>query len=118
MKVESGRRSVAAVLSGMGAWLIPAGVCSVGWLAYAGAANSVGLGFTLGAEFLAAIFVLLLTLSLCTLGYPRREAPRLRAPAARRRGWSGSARWKVLVSSEALSYVALAAIVAVGLLNS
>ncbi len=73
MKVESGRRSVAAVLSGTGAWLIPAGVCSVGWLAYGGAANSAGLGFTLGAEFLAAIFVLLLTLSLFTLGYREKK---------------------------------------------
>jgi len=118
MKVESGRRSVAAVLSGTGAWFIPAGVCPACWPAYAGAASSLGLGFTLDVGFLVPVAASLLALSLFALGYR----------AEKRRGYGplvlgivgalGVLAGKLVLSSEVLSYVALAGIVAAGLWNS
>ena len=118
MKVGSGGRSVAAVFSGMGAWLIPAGVCPVCWPAYAGAASSLGLGFTLGAGFLVPAAALLLALSLLALAY-RAEKRRGYGPLVLGViGGLGVLAGKLWLSSEALSYVALAVIVAAGLWNS
>ena len=118
MTAEARGRSVTAVLSGIGAWLVPAGVCPVCWSAYAGAASSLGLGFTLSTEFLIPLAVVLLAFSLLALGYRARD----------RRGYGpfvfgvvgalGVLGGKFLFSSEALSYVALAAIVAAGVWNS
>ena len=118
MKAEAGGRSVAAVLSGTGAWLVPAGVCPACWPAYAGAVSSLGLGFTFSSSFLIPLAVVLLLLSLVALGYRARN----------RRGYGpfvlgvvgavSVLAGKLLLSSEALSYVGLAAIVAAGVWNS
>ncbi len=118
MKAQSGRRSVAAVLSGTGAWLVPAGVCPACWPAYAGAASSLGLGFTLGAGFLVPVAALLLSLSLFALGYGA-ETRRGYAPLSLGIvGALGVLAGKLVLSSDALSYVALAAIFAAGVWNS
>ncbi len=118
MKVESGKRSVAAVLSGTGAWVIPTGACPVCWPAYAGAASSLGLGFTLSAGFLIPFAALLLLLSLLALGY-RAEERRGYGPL----GFGALGALAVLagkfwLSSAAISYVGLAAILAAGVWNS
>ena len=118
MKAEAGGRSVAAVASGMGAWLLPAGVCPACWPAYAGAASSLGLGFTLSAEFLIPLAVLFLGFSLLALGY-RAQKRRGYGPLVLGVGGAlGVLVGKLLLSSESLSYVALTAIVAAGLWNS
>lgn len=118
MSAETGRRSIAAFASGFGAWLVPAGICPVCWPAYAGAATSLGFGFTLDAGFLVPVAALLLVLSLFALGYR----------AERRRGFgplvlgvvgaAGVLAGKLWLSSEVLSYLALAAIVGAGVWNS
>ena len=117
MKAAARGRGVSAVLSSAGAWLIPAGVCPACWPAYAGAVSSLGLGFTLSTEFLIPLAAVLLALSLLALGYR----------AQHRRGYGpfvlgvagalGVLAGKFWLSSEALSYVALAAIVAAGIWN-
>ena len=106
------------MLPGIGAWFVPAGVCPACWPAYAGAASSLGLGFTLSAEFLVPLAALLLAASLFALGY---RAERRRGYGPLVLGLVGALvvlAGKLLFSSEALSYVALAAIVAAGLWNS
>ncbi len=118
MKGETGRRGVSTMLPGIGAWFLPAGVCPACWPAYAGAASSLGLGFTLSAGFLVPVAVSLLVLSLFALGYR----------AQKRRGYGplvlgivgalGVLTGKLLLSSEVPSTIALAAIVAAGLWNS
>lgn len=118
MKAEAGKRSVAAVVSGTGAWLVPAGICPACWPAYAGAASSLGFGFTLSGGFLVPLAAFLLVLSLFALGYRARS----------RRGYGplalgvvaamGVLVGKLWLASEPLSYVALAAIVAAGVWNS
>ena len=118
MKAESGRRSVAAMLSGTGAWFVPAGVCPACWPAYAGAASSLGLGFTLSAGFLVPLAALLLVLSLFALGYRAEKRHGYWPVALGVVGALGVLAGKLLLSSEALSYVALAAIVAAGIWNS
>lgn len=118
MNAEAGKRSVAAVASGVGAWLVPAGVCPACWPAYAGAASSLGLGFTLGGGFLVPLAGLLLVSSLLALGY-RARSRRGYGPLAL--GVAGAAcvlAGKLWLSSEVLSYFALAAIVAAGVWNS
>jgi hypothetical protein len=118
MRVEAGRRSASTVFPGIGAWLVPAGVCPACWPAYAGAASSLGLGFTLSAEFLVPLAAILLSFSLVALGYR----------ANSRRGYGplifgvlgalGVLSGKLLFSSEAVSYVALAAFIGAGVWNS
>ncbi len=118
MRVETGNRSVTAMLPGIGAWFVPAGVCPACWPAYAGAASSLGLGFTFSSNFLIPLAVVLLLLSLLALAYR----------AQNRRGYGpfvlgvvgalGVLGGKLLLSAEALSYVGLAAIVAAGVWNS
>lgn len=118
MKPPAVSRAVAAVLSGTGAWIIPAGMCPACWPAYAGVVSSLGLGFTLSAEFLVPIAVLLLAVSIFTLGYR----------AERRRGFGplglgvvgglGVLAAKLWFSSEGLSYAGLGAIVLAGFWNS
>lgn len=106
------------MLPGIGAWFVPAGVCPACWPAHAGAASSLGLGFTLSAEFLVPLAALLLAASLFALGY---RAERRRGYGPLVLGLVGALvvlAGKLLFSSEALSYVALAAIVAAGLWNS
>ena len=116
MKARAGR-SFAGVASGMGAWLVPAGVCPMCWPAYAGAATSLGFGFTLSAGFLVPLAALLLALSLFALAYR----------AEKRRGYGplvlgvvgalGVLSGKLLLSSELLSYVALAAVLGAAVWN-
>lgn len=118
MKAEAGRRNVAAVLSGTGAWLVPAGICPACWPAYAGAASSLGLGFTLNAGFLVPVAGLLLGLSLFALGYQTRSRRGHGPLVLGVIGGLGVLSGKLWLSSEALSYFALAAIVAAGVWNS
>ncbi len=118
MKAAARGRSATAVLCGVGAWFVPAGVCPVCWSAYAGAASSLGLGFTLSTEFLIPLAAVLLALSLLALGY---RAPNRRGYGPFALGAVGAVgvlAGKFWLSSEALSYVALAAIVAAGVWNS
>ena len=102
----------------MGAWLVPAGLCPACWPAYAGAVSSLGLGFTLSAEFLVPVAALLLVLSLLALGYGARDRRGYRAFVLGVVGALGVLGGKLLLASELLSYVALAAIVAAGFWNS
>jgi hypothetical protein len=118
MKAEAGRRSIAGVASGMGAWLVPAGVCPACWPAYAGAASSLGVGFTLSAGFLVPAAGLLLALSLFALGYRARSRRGYGPLVLGIGGASAVLAGKLWFSSEALSYVALSAIVAAGVWNS
>ena len=118
MKAEASRRSIAGVASGMGAWLVPAGVCPACWPAYAGAASSLGVGFTLNAGFLLPLAGLLLVLSLFALGYRARTRRGYGPLALGTVGALGVVVGKLFLSAEALSYVALAAIVAAGIWNS
>lgn len=118
MKVESGARSFAAMLSGTGAWLIPTGVCPACWPAYAGAASSLGLGFTLGAGFLVPFAALLLALSLFALGYRARKRRGYGPFVLGILGALGLLAGKLVLVSDVLSFVALAAIVAAGFWNS
>jgi len=118
MKAEARGQSVTAVLSSIGAWLVPVGVCPVCWAAYAGAASSLGLGFTLSSEFLAPLAAMLLTLSLVALGYRAPDRHGYGPFVLGAAGALGVLGGKLWLSSEALSYVALAAIVTAGVWNS
>ena len=118
MKGEAGRRSATAVLPGIGAWLVPAGVCPLCWPAYAGAASSLGLGFTLSVEFLVPLAAVLLLLSLLALGFRAQDRRGYGPLALGVVGALGVIGGKHLLPSDALSYVALAAIVGAGVWNS
>jgi len=118
MRAEASSRSVSALLSGIGAWLVPAGLCPACWPAYAGAASSLGLGFTLSARFLVPLAAVLLLVSLSALGYRARERRGYGPFALGMVGALGVLGGKLLLSSEVFSYIALAAIVAAGTWNS
>lgn len=118
MRAPTGSRAVAAVLSGTGAWLIPVGICPACWPAYAGVVSSLGLGFTLSAEFLVPVAVLLFAVSILALGY-RAEKRRGFGPLCLGVvGGLGVLSGKLWFSSERVSYAALGAIVIAGLWNS
>jgi|GEM_PF-172703 len=67
-----GWRSSLAVLPGIGASLLPVGVCPACWPAYAGLLSSLGLGFLLESAYLLPVIALFLVMAVATLAYKAR----------------------------------------------
>jgi len=67
---ELGRRwGMLAVLPGLGAALVPIGVCPACWPVYAGVLSAVGLGFMLETAYLLPVTSLLLLVAVFALGF-------------------------------------------------
>ena len=58
-----------AILPGIGASVLPVGVCPACWPAYAGLLSSVGLGFLLDSTYLLSLTALLFGVALASLGF-------------------------------------------------
>ncbi len=65
---SSGWRSSLATLPGLGAALLPAGVCPACWSVYAGFLGSLGLGFLMKTTYLLPLTALFLIIALGALG--------------------------------------------------
>lgn len=74
----SRRRSLTATLPGVGAALLPVGVCPACWPAYTGLLGSLGAGFLLDAHYVLPLAIALLALAVLALAW--------KAPS--RRGYS------------------------------
>ncbi len=57
------------ILPGLGASLLPAGLCPVCWTAYTGVLSAVGCSFLLQTVYLLPLISLLLCISLASLAY-------------------------------------------------
>ena len=65
--------SVLAAIPGIGAALLPVGLCPACWPAYAGVLTSLGLGFLLDASYLLPVTAVLLLVVVWTLAYRARS---------------------------------------------
>jgi len=68
----AGWRSSLAVLPGIGASLLPVGVCPACWPAYAGLLSSLGLGFLLETAYLLPVTALFLVMAVAAPAYKAR----------------------------------------------
>lgn len=68
----AGWRSPLAVLPGIGASLLPVGVCPACWPAYAGLLSSLGFGFLLETAYLLPLIAFFLATAVAALAYKAR----------------------------------------------
>ncbi|VAV84986.1 hypothetical protein MNBD_DELTA01-13 [hydrothermal vent metagenome] len=71
-KGRTGWRSSFGVLPGIGASLLPVGVCPACWPAYAGLLSSLGFGFLLETAYLLPLTVLFLVFAVAAMAYRAR----------------------------------------------
>ena len=71
-KTPSGLKTSLAALPGIGASLLPVGVCPACWPAYAGLLTSLGLGFLIKETYLLPLTALFLLIAVAALGYKAR----------------------------------------------
>jgi len=64
-------RNVGAVLPGIGASLLPVGLCPACWPAYAGVLSSLGVGFLVDTQYLLPLTIAFLILALFSLATSR-----------------------------------------------
>ncbi len=69
---RSGWLGSMATLPGIGAALLPAGICPVCWPAYAGVLGALGIGFLLSSEYLLPITAIFLLIAVGALGFKAR----------------------------------------------
>ncbi len=72
MKQNAGLRGLLSLFPGVGASLLPVGICPACWPAYAGLLSALGLGFLLESRFLFPLTAALFGLALLSLGYRAR----------------------------------------------
>lgn len=114
---KAGWRSNLAVLPGVGVALLPKLTCPMCWPAYAGILSTLGLSVLLSAEYLFAITLLFLSLSVGALGF---RASHRRGYSPTLLGAAGSALvllGKFRFESSALMYGGLALLAAASLWN-
>ena len=119
---ETGRKSgwlgLVAMVPGVGASLLPLGVCAACWPAYAGLLGSVGLGFLLETTYLLPLVAALFVLALSSLAY-RARSRRGYGPFGLGVVGSGIALvGKFAFSSDPLLYVGLVLLLGASLWNS
>lgn len=110
--------SLFAALPGIGASLLPVGVCPACWPAYAGMLSALGLGFLLEGRYLLPFIGALFTLALLALGW---RAPSRRGYRPLLLGSIGSALalvGKFAWASDSLLYLGIAVLFGASLWNS
>jgi len=75
---RTGWRNLLVVLPGIGASLLPVGVCPACWPAYAGLLSSLGFGFLLKTAYLLPLTALFLVITATALAYKARTRRGLR----------------------------------------
>lgn len=116
--LRSGWRGVLATVPGVGAAVLPVGMCPACWPAYASIVSSLGLGFLLQTAYLFPLTVVFLGLALLALGY---RASKRRGFWPLAVGFTGSAMilvFKFVVIYNPLAYGGLALLIAASIWNS
>lgn len=115
---SNGSRNLLAVLPGIGASLLPIGVCPACWPAYAGVLGSVGLGFLLQDSYLFAVMATLLAVAVVALGYRARSRRGYRPFGLGIVAAALALVSKFVLSSDLLLYLGLGLLVAASVWNA
>jgi len=107
-----------AALPGVGAALLPVGLCPACWPAYAAVLAAVGLGFLLEAEYLLPITAGLLALALVALGFRASNRRGYRPLALGFASAAAILAFKFFYPIGPLAYVGLLGLVAASVWNS
>ena len=115
---QSGWLGSLAVLPGIGATLLPVGLCPACWPAYAGILSALGLGFLLDAAYLLPVTSLFLLVALGALAYRARSrrgfGPFLGGVVAS----AGILAGKFILSSDAVTWGGIVLLVAASIWNA
>ena len=113
-----GWRGLLSVVPGIGASVLPVGVCPACWPAYAGLLSTLGLGFLLETRYLIPITAVLLVAALFSLGYRARSRHGYGPLALGALGTTVALGGKFLVLSNTALYSGLVVLVAASVWNS
>ncbi len=115
---RSGWRNLFSVVPGVGASLLPVGVCPACWPAYAGLLSALGLGFLLETRYLLPLISTLFGIALFSLGYRARSRRGYRPFALGVLGVSVALGGKFIFLSDTALYAGLGILVAASAWNS